>query len=111
MNIPIRSYDRKVYAPAGFNSVSAAVGPMSCPQPRNGARRVLVAEDHVALAGRIAERLRDAGLAVDVARGGSAALTHADLTAYDVIVLDRTCQRARSPRSRRRMSPNSSSNQ
>jgi len=29
------------------------------------------------------------GLAVDVAHGGSAALTQAGLTAYDVIVLDR----------------------
>ena len=57
------SHDRKVYAPAGFNSVSAAVGPISCPQPRNGARRAPVAEDHVALAGQIAEGLRDAGLA------------------------------------------------
>jgi len=51
--------------------------------------RVLVAEDHVVLAGRIAEGLRDAGLAVDVAHDGAAALTQADLTGYDVIVLDR----------------------
>jgi len=51
--------------------------------------RVLVAEDHVVLAGRIAEGLRDAGLAVDVVNDGSAALTQAGLTAYDVIVLDR----------------------
>jgi DNA-binding response OmpR family regulator len=62
---------------------------MSCPQTPNGARRVPVAEDHVLLAGRIAEGLRDAGLAVDVVHGGSAALTQAGLTAYDVIVLDR----------------------
>jgi len=41
-----------------------------------------VAEDHVLLAG--SRR--------DVAHGGSAALTQADLTAYTVIVLDRTCQ-------------------
>jgi hypothetical protein len=54
-----------------------------------GAMRVLVAEDHVILADRIAEGLRDAGLAVDVANDGSAALTQAGLTAYDVIVLDR----------------------
>ena len=39
------------------------------------------AEDHVALAGRIAERLRDAGLAVDVVHGGSAALTQRGVTA------------------------------
>jgi DNA-binding response OmpR family regulator len=51
--------------------------------------RVLVAEDHVVLAGRIAEGLRDAGLAVDVVNDGSAALMQAGLTAYDVIVLDR----------------------
>jgi DNA-binding response OmpR family regulator len=42
-----------------------------------GAMRVLVAEDHVILADRIAEGLRDAGLAVDVAHDGSAALTQA----------------------------------
>lgn len=51
--------------------------------------RVLVAEDHVVLAGRIAEGLRDAGLAVDVVNDGSAALAEAQITAYDVIVLDR----------------------
>jgi DNA-binding response OmpR family regulator len=51
--------------------------------------RVLVAEDHVVLADRIAEGLRDAGLAADVVNDGQAALTQADLTAYDVIVLDR----------------------
>jgi len=39
---------------------------MSCPQPHNGVMRVLVAEDHVLLVGRIAEGLRDGGLAVDV---------------------------------------------
>jgi DNA-binding response OmpR family regulator len=51
--------------------------------------RVLVAEDHLVLAARVAEGLRDAGLAVDVVNDGSAALTQAGLTAYDVIVLDR----------------------
>jgi DNA-binding response OmpR family regulator len=45
-----------------------------------GAMRVLVAEDHVILADRIAEGLRDAGRAVDVANDGSAALTQASLT-------------------------------
>jgi CheY-like chemotaxis protein len=78
-----------VYAPAGDSSATAAVGPMSCPARHNGVMRVLVAEDHVALAGQIAEGLRDAGLAVDVADDGAAALTQAGLTAYDVIVLDR----------------------
>src|SRR5262249_2733443 len=62
---------------------------MSSPQTHNGVMRVLVAEDHVVLAGRIAEGLRDAGLAVGVGCDGAAALTLAGLTAYDVIVLDR----------------------
>src|SRR5262249_29409282 len=62
---------------------------MSSPRPHNGVMRVLVAEDHAVLAGRIAEGLRDAGLAVDVAGDGAAALNQAGLTAYDVIVLDR----------------------
>jgi hypothetical protein len=45
-----------------------------------GVMRVLVADDHVILADRIAEGLRDAGRAVDVANDGSAALTQAGLT-------------------------------
>ncbi|GIH03567.1 DNA-binding response regulator [Rhizocola hellebori] len=53
------------------------------------AMRVLVAEDHAALAERIAEGLRDAGLAVDVVNDGCAALEQSGHTAYDVIVLDR----------------------
>ena len=36
--------------------------------------RVLVVEDHVALANRIGEGLRDAGFAVDVVNDGAAAL-------------------------------------
>jgi DNA-binding response OmpR family regulator len=51
--------------------------------------RVLVAEDHVALANRIGEGLRDAGFAVDVACDGAAALEATVSTGYDVIVLDR----------------------
>jgi DNA-binding response OmpR family regulator len=51
--------------------------------------RVLVAEDHHTLADRIAEGLRDAGLAVDVVNDGAAALIAAGETAYDVVVLDR----------------------
>jgi DNA-binding response OmpR family regulator len=51
--------------------------------------RVLVVEDHVTLAARIGEGLRDAGMAVDVVHDGAAALTGAAGTAYDVIVLDR----------------------
>lgn len=51
--------------------------------------RVLVVEDHTTLADRIGEGLRDAGLAVDVVYDGSAALSVAGHTGYDVIVLDR----------------------
>ncbi|WP_424536411.1 response regulator transcription factor [Sphaerisporangium viridialbum] len=51
--------------------------------------RVLVVEDHVTLAHRIAEGLRDAGMAVDVVTDGAAAMVEAAATAYDVIVLDR----------------------
>jgi DNA-binding response OmpR family regulator len=51
--------------------------------------RVLVAEDHRTMADRIAEGLRDAGLAVDVAYDGGSALAGAQECAYDVIVLDR----------------------
>jgi len=51
--------------------------------------RVLVVEDHVTLADRIGEGLRDAGLAVDVVYDGAAALECADVTDFDVVVLDR----------------------
>jgi DNA-binding response OmpR family regulator len=51
--------------------------------------RVLVVEDRKTLADRIAEGLRDAGMAVDVANDGAAALTAAGYNEYDVIVLDR----------------------
>ena len=51
--------------------------------------RVLVAEDHVTLAGRIAQGLGQAGMAVDTVHDGAAALDAAGETAYDVIVLDR----------------------
>jgi DNA-binding response OmpR family regulator len=51
--------------------------------------RVLVVEDHVALANRIAEGLRDAGFAVDVVYDGAAALESTASTGYDVVVLDR----------------------
>ncbi len=54
-----------------------------------GGMRVLVVEDHVTLAARLGEGLRDAGMAVDVVHDGAAALTSAASTAYDVIVLDR----------------------
>lgn len=51
--------------------------------------RVLVVEDHVALANRIGEGLRDAGFAVDVVYDGAAALQSTSEADYDVIVLDR----------------------
>ena len=50
---------------------------------------MLVAEDHVTLAGRIAQGLAQAGMAVDAVHNGAAALEAAAHTAYDVIVLDR----------------------
>jgi DNA-binding response OmpR family regulator len=51
--------------------------------------RVLVVEDHATLAARIAQGLRQAGMAVDAVHDGGAALEAAALTTYDVIVLDR----------------------
>jgi DNA-binding response OmpR family regulator len=49
----------------------------------------LVVEDHVVLANRIGEGLRDAGFAVEVVYDGAAALESATNTDYDVVVLDR----------------------
>ncbi len=51
--------------------------------------RVLVVEDHATLADRIAQGLRQAGMAVDTVYDGPSALDVAAQTAYDVIVLDR----------------------
>jgi DNA-binding response OmpR family regulator len=51
--------------------------------------RVLVVEDERVLARNIAEGLRDAGLAVDLAHDGDGALGKLDLVDYDVVVLDR----------------------
>jgi DNA-binding response OmpR family regulator len=51
--------------------------------------RVLVVEDHATLANRIAQGLRQAGMAADVVYDGAAALDAAAQTIYDVIVLDR----------------------
>jgi DNA-binding response OmpR family regulator len=51
--------------------------------------RVLVAEDARALADRVAEGLRDQGMAVDIARDGLEAAARLDVNAYDVIILDR----------------------
>jgi DNA-binding response OmpR family regulator len=62
---------------------------MSSPSVHHVQVRVLVVEDHVALADRIGEGLRDAGLAVDVAYDGATALQNTISTDYDVVVLDR----------------------
>jgi DNA-binding response OmpR family regulator len=51
--------------------------------------RVLVVEDHATLADRIAQGLRQAGMAVDAVYDGAAALDAVAQTAYDVLVLDR----------------------
>jgi DNA-binding response OmpR family regulator len=55
--------------------------------------RVLVVEDHRVLADRIAEGLRDTGMAVDVAYDGATAMEVTAYTGYDVIVLDRDLPR------------------
>ena len=62
---------------------------MSPGQAHNGHVRALVVEDHIALANRIGEGLRDAGFAVDVVCDGAAALESTTSTGYDVVVLDR----------------------
>ncbi len=51
--------------------------------------RVLVVEDVPRFANRIAEGLRDQGMAVDVAYDGHEAASKLDLHPYDVVVLDR----------------------
>jgi len=51
--------------------------------------RVLVVEDHAALAREVAHGLRAAGHAVDVAGDGGTALEKAAVHDYDVMVLDR----------------------
>lgn len=50
---------------------------------------MLVVEDHAALAERVAQGLRQAGMAVDTVHDGAAALEAVVGTAYDVVVLDR----------------------
>jgi DNA-binding response OmpR family regulator len=62
---------------------------MSSRPAHDGQVRVLVAEDHATLAGRIAQGLSQAGMAVDTVNDGAAALEAVAQTAYDVIVLDR----------------------
>ena len=55
--------------------------------------RVLVAEDHTALAREVALRLRRERMAVDVAIDGEEALAKADVADYDVVILDRDLPR------------------
>ena len=55
--------------------------------------RVLVVEDQKTLANRIAEGLRDQGMAVDVAYDGAAAVEITAVNHYDVVVLDRDLPR------------------
>ncbi len=80
---------QQVYAGARDISATRDVGRMSCPPAHTGAMRVLVVEDHTTLADRIAQGLRQAGMAVDAVYDGAAAIEAAAQTAYDVIVLDR----------------------
>jgi DNA-binding response OmpR family regulator len=77
------------YARARDISATGDVARMSCTGAHTGVMRVLVVEDHATLAGRIAQGLRQAGMAVDAVPDGAAALDAAMQTAYDVIVLDR----------------------
>ncbi len=50
--------------------------------------RLLVVEDHPALAGALVQGLREAGYAVDLATDGEAALEHARGGGYDAVLLD-----------------------
>jgi DNA-binding response OmpR family regulator len=76
---------------------------MSSEPKHNVQVRVLVVEDHVALANRIGEGLRDAGFAVDVVYDGEAALESTAITEYDVVVLDRDLPRVHGDRVCRRL--------
>ncbi|HZX08368.1 response regulator transcription factor [Kribbella sp.] len=51
--------------------------------------RLLVVEDEAVLARNVADGLRDAGFAVDIAPDGTDALDKLAVTTYDVVVLDR----------------------
>ena len=66
---------------------------MSSAQVHDERMRVLVVEDNRTLADRIADGLRDAGMAVDVTYDGAGALEKAGVVEYDVIVLDRDLPR------------------
>jgi DNA-binding response OmpR family regulator len=76
---------------------------LSSEQAHNVQVRVLVVEDHVALANRIGEGLRDAGFAADVVYDGAAALDAATSVDYDVVVLDRDLPKVQGDRVCRRL--------
>ena len=76
---------------------------MSSAVMQDGDVRVLVVEDHVALANRIGEGLSDAGFAVDVVYDGAAALESTTTIEYDVVVLDRDLPRVHGDRVCRRL--------
>jgi DNA-binding response OmpR family regulator len=67
--------------------------PVSRRRGHHGSVRVLVVEDQRVLADRIAEGLRDQGMAVDVAYDGATAMEVTAFTSFDVIVLDRDLPR------------------
>src|SRR6202034_2073554 len=64
----------RFYARTGDISATGDVARMSCRPAHYGGMRVLVAEDHATLAERIAQGLRQAGMAVDAVHDGAAAL-------------------------------------
>src|SRR6478609_9911003 len=82
--------------------MTSALRPMSngCHVDRRilGWMRVLVVEDHATLAGRIAQGLRQAGMAVDAVYDGAAAMEAVAQRPYDVIVLDRDLPRVHGDR-------------
>ena len=77
------------YSWAGDIPATGDVVRMSRRLAHNEGMRVLVVEDHATLAGRIAQGLSQAGMAVDTVYDGAAALEATAQTAYDVILLDR----------------------
>ena len=84
--------DRRAAAPAGGRR-PGLLCPCHLGCGHYGNVRVLVVEDQKVLADRIAEGLRDQGMAVDVAYDGAAAMEVTAFTRYDVIVLDRDLPR------------------
>jgi DNA-binding response OmpR family regulator len=84
-----RDYMPQFYTGTDDITATGDVAWMSCEPAHTGDMRVLVVEDHATLADRIAQGLRQAGMAVDAVHDGAAALEAAAQAAYDVIVLDR----------------------